>query len=212
MKKLLLALTLVLSLLTAKAGGFGLSLGPKFGYQTAKLSLNKVDIKDGFKNHWTAGLFVRVHFGGFVIQPELMYFKSDKVFNIAGVDASQSQFVPTITLNQQNLSLPINLGYMFDWELLKLRLTAAPVMYFVVGQNQTSSDGSIIAPIETQKLTWGAALNAGIDIWHFTLDVSYTFGLTNVFKNDNFNIGDYNVQLDSRQNMFMVTLGFRLLD
>lgn len=212
MKKILLALTLVLSLLTAKAEGFGLSLGPKFGYQAAKLSLKKSDIKDGFENHWTAGLFVRVHFGGFLLQPELMYFRSDKVFNIEGVDASQLQFEPKITLNQQNLSLPINIGYMFDWDLFKLRLTAAPVMYFVVGQKQTSNDGSVLDPIETQKLTWGAALNAGIDIWRFTLDVSYTFGLTNIFKNGNFNIGNYNVQLDSKQNMFMVTLGFRILD
>jgi len=214
MKKLLLVLALVLCLNAAKAEGFGIGLGPKFGYQTAKLTLDKASIEDGFSNHWTAGLFVRIHIGGFLLQPELMYFKSEKVFSVSGVDIPSLQFDPKFTLEQQNLSLPINIGYMFDWGLIKLRLNVAPVMYFVVGQNKEVANGNIINAnaIETQKLTWGAAVGGGIDIWRLTLDINYSFGLTNIFKKDSFNVLNYNVQLDTRQNVFMVTLGFRFLD
>ena len=217
MKKLLLSLALVLCFTTAKAGGFGISLGPKIGYQAATLSFKKVDMQYNFKNSWTAGVFVRANFGAFVIQPELMYFKSEKVFNLEGV--SLTNFDPKITLNQQNLSLPIYLGYMLDGSLLKARFCAGPVAYFLVGQKQSDNNGKAfnINEIETRKVTWGAAINAGIDVWRLTLDISYSLGLSNLFGQDNVNwsFGSSNgtIHLDNtRQNMFMVTLGFRLLD
>lgn len=201
----------------ARAGGFGISLGPKIGYQTAILSLKKIDMEYSFKNSWTAGVFVRAHFGAFVIQPELMYFKSEKVFNLEGV--SLTNFDPKITLNQQNLSLPIYLGYMLDGSLLKARFYAGPVAYFLVGQKQSDNNGEIfnMKKIEAEKVTWGAAINAGIDVWRLTLDISYSFGLSNLFGKDNVNwsFGDYKdtIHLDNtKQHMFMVTLGFRLLD
>mgnify|MGYP003309762446 CR=1 FL=1 len=217
MKKLLLSLALVLCFTAARAGGFGISLGPKIGYQTATLSLKKIDMEYSFKNSWTAGVFVRAHFGAFVIQPELMYFKSEKVFNLEGV--SLTNFDPKITLNQQNLSLPIYLGYMLDGSLLKARFYAGPVAYFLVGQKQSDNNDGIlnVKDIEAKKITWGAAINAGIDVWRLTLDISYSLGLSNLFGQDdvNWSFGNSNgtIHLDNtKQNMFMVTLGFRLLD
>ncbi|MCQ2319020.1 MAG: PorT family protein [Bacteroidales bacterium] len=217
MKKLLLSLALVLCFTAARAGGFGISLGPKIGYQTATLSLKKIDMEYSFKNSWTAGVFVRAHFGAFVIQPELMYFKSEKVFNLEGV--SLTNFDPKITLNQQNLSLPIYLGYMLDGSLLKARFYAGPVAYFLVGQKQSDNNDGIlnVKDIEAKKITWGAAINVGIDVWRLTLDISYSLGLSNLFGQDdvNWSFGNSNgtIHLDNtKQNMFMVTLGFRLLD
>lgn len=217
MKKLLLSLALVLCFTAARAGGFGISLGPKIGYQTATLSLKKIDMEYSFKNSWTAGVFVRAHFGAFVIQPELMYFKSEKVFNLEGV--SLTNFNPKITLNQQNLSLPIYLGYMLDGSLLKARFYAGPVAYFLVGQKQSDNNDGIlnVKDIEAKKITWGAAINVGIDVWRLTLDISYSLGLSNLFGQDdvNWSFGNSNgtIHLDNtKQNMFMVTLGFRLLD
>lgn len=217
MKKLLLSLALVLCFTAARAGGFGISLGPKIGYQTATLSLKKIDMENSFKNSWTAGVFVRANIGAFVIQPELMYFKSEKVFNLEGV--SITNFDPKVTLSQQNLSLPIYLGYMLDGNLLKARFYAGPVAYFLVGQKQSDNNGEIfdMKKIEAEKVTWGAAINAGIDVWRLTLDISYSFGLSNLFGQDdvNWSFGNYKdiIHLDkTKQNMFMVTLGFRLLD
>ena len=217
MKKLLLSLALVLCFTAARAGGFGISLGPKIGYQPATLSLKKIDMENSFKNSWTAGVFVRANIGAFVIQPELMYFKSEKVFNLEG--ASITNFNPKVTLSQQNLSLPIYLGYMFDGNLLKARLYAGPVAYFLVGQKQSDNSEGVFNTneIETEKVTWGAAINAGIDVWRLTLDISYSFGLSNLFGQDDvawrFGNNSGTIHLDkTKQNMFMVTLGFRLLD
>lgn len=217
MKKLLLALALVLCFNAAKADGFGIGFGPKFGYQTTTLSLKSADIKNSIENNWTAGVFVRMHIGSFIIHPELMYFKSEKVLNFEGFDLSGEN--PKITLNQQNLSLPVYLGYLLDGGLFKARFCVGPVAYFLVGQKQSDNAKDIVdvKDIETNKVTWGAALNIGVDVWRVTLDVSYSFGLSNLFGTDHvdWSVGSTSgsVNLDStKQNMFMVTLGFRFLD
>ena len=129
MKKLLLILAVVLFANVARAEGFGLHIGGKLGYQTAKLSIEKADIKSGFSEHFTAGIFGRVTVKNFIIQPELMWFKSSQIFKIE----NEGIFNPTLTMSQQNLALPIFLGYQFlDLKLVKLRANVGPVMYFVV--------------------------------------------------------------------------------
>ena len=45
MKKLLLVLAVVLFANVARAEGFGFCIGPKIGYQTTKLSLEKAEIR-----------------------------------------------------------------------------------------------------------------------------------------------------------------------
>lgn len=216
MKKLLLTLALIMCLTTVKAQGFGISLGPKVGYQTATLSLETADIQNSFANNWTAGIFVRMNIGKFIIHPELMYFKSEKVFNLEGT--SLLNFNPRLTLNQQNLSLPIYLGYLLDGGLIKARFCAGPVMYFVVDQKQELSDDTFFSVdnIEPNNLTWGAALNIGFDVWRFTLDISYSLGLSYLFDDDEIDwhigLAEGEINIDNtKQNMFMVTLGFKLL-
>ena len=84
MKKsfLLLAALLIMGSAAFAGGGFGLSFGPKIGYQTATLSYNKADIKSGFDNHFTAGIFARVGLGSFYVQPEVLYFKTSSMFDV----------------------------------------------------------------------------------------------------------------------------------
>ena len=60
MKKLLLVLAIVLFANVVRAEGFGFCLGPKVGYQTTKLSLEKAEIKKGFSDHLTIGVFGRI--------------------------------------------------------------------------------------------------------------------------------------------------------
>jgi len=227
MKKLLLVLTIVLFANVARAEGFGFCIGPKIGYQTATLSLKKAEIKSGFSEHFTAGVFGRITIKDFIIQPELLWFKSGKVFNFdldpsisfeGGVDVDMN---PSVTLTQQNLALPILLGYQLDGKLVKVRGNVGPVMYFVLSQKQeTDSDGNKqsvnMDNLNTKKMTWGAALNVGVDVWKLTLDISYSFGLSNLFGSDNVNWSFGNaggtINLDkTKQNMFTVTLGLKLL-
>ena len=208
MKKLLLVLAVVLFANVANAEGFGFHLGAKLGYQTANLSLQKADIENGFSNHFTAGIFGRVTIKNVLIQPELMWFKSGQVFNLE----NDGIINPTLTMTQQNLALPIFVGYQFlDLKLVKLRANVGPVMYFVIDQTNKCSYDDQAIDIDANGMTWGGALNVGIDVLMFTLDINYSFGLTNLIDKSDVKIGGYDFPIDNtKQSIFTVTLGVKL--
>ena len=227
MKKLLLVLAVILFANTANADGFGFCLGPKVGYQATKLSLDKAEINKGFSNHLTVGVFGRINLGNFIIQPELLWFKSGQVFKF-DVDPSVSvnqgisiDMNQTVTMSQQNMAFPIFLGYQIDGGLVKVRANVGPVMYFVLSQKQTVDDNGntqsvSIDNLDAKNMSWGAALDFGIDVWFLTLDVSYSFGLSEYFKSDsiNWSIGGESgtfVLDKTKQNVFTVTLGVKFL-
>ena len=208
MKKLLLVLAVVLFANVARAEGWGFHFGPKIGYQTAQLSLAKADIKTGFSEHFTAGLFGRVVIKNVIIQPELLWFKSGQVFDLH----NEGIINPTVEMSQQNLAVPIFLGYQFcDWKFVKMRANVGPVMYFVVDQTSKCDSNNQSLDVEANNVTWGGAVNVGVDVLMFTLDINYSFGLTNLIDKDKVRIGqtDYVID-DTKQSIFTVTLGFKL--
>lgn len=208
MKKLLLILAIVLFANVARAEGFGLHIGGKIGYQTATLSYEKADIQKGFSDHLTAGLFGRVVVKNFIIQPELLWFKSGQVFKLE----NEGILNPTLTMSQQNMALPIFLGYQFiDLKIFKLRANAGPVMYFVVDQTKKCDYENESLDVEANGMTWGGAVNVGIDILMFTLDINYSFGLSNIVNASNVTIAGENFKIDdTKQSIFTVTLGVKL--
>lgn len=222
MKKVFL-LFAALFIATMANAQFDIAVGPKVGYQATKLSLNKERIKSDFKGNMTFGVFGRVTIKKFIVQPELLYFKSGKIFKLdaIGEDFGWNNLVPnpTITINQSNLALPIYLGYQFvDLDLIKMRANVGPVFYFAMGKTEYQTNMMCDAePLTTQEspteaMTLGGALNLGVDVWRFTLDVNYSIGLTDVFD-DEIGLGGYEFEVDdnTKQNIFTVTLGFKLL-
>ena len=85
MKKVLL-LFAALFMATIANAQFDICVGPKVGYQATKLSLDKQSIKSSFKGNMTFGVFGRVTIKKFIVQPELLYFKSGKVFEVSVID------------------------------------------------------------------------------------------------------------------------------
>lgn len=220
MKKVFLLFAALFMATIANAQISPITFGPKVGYQTTKLSLDENVIKSDFKGNMTFGVFARLTIKNIVIQPELLYFKSGKVFevNALGNDWGLNNLIPnpTFTINQSNLALPIMIGYQFiDIPIIKMRANVGPVFYFAVGKAEYSMNGEDIPlPVEsvTENMTMGAALNLGLDIWKLTLDINYSLGLTDVFD-DELEIAGHKVDLgdDTKQNIFTVTLGFKIL-
>ena len=62
-------------------------------------------------------------------------------------------------------------------------------------------------------MTMGAALNLGVDVWRFTLDINYSLGLTDAFDDELVipGVGEFELDDNTKQNIFTVTLGFKLL-
>lgn len=222
MKKVLL-LFAALFVATIANAQFDICVGPKVGYQATKLSLDKQSIKSSFKGNMTFGVFGRVTIKKFIVQPELLYFKSGKVFEVSVLDDNfgidNPALDPTFTINQANLALPIFLGYQFlDLDLIKMRANVGPVFYFAVGKteyssNWTGDDNHKMQESPNENMTMGAALNLGVDVWRFTLDINYSLGLTDAFDDEIEipGIGEFEVDDNTKQNIFTVTLGFKLL-
>ena len=239
MKKtfLLIAALLMMGSAAFAGGGFDLAIGPKVGYQTTKLSYDKADIKAGFANHFTAGLFGRVTVGRIYVQPEVLYFKTSNVFDghVTGVESDNLFNLPTganvnLTLNQMNLQVPIMIGVnIIDLDIITLRAQAGPTANFVL-KSQTLYDktytiGDQQAEIEnattdenfdTKSIAWGIQAGLGVDVLkRITLDFNYGFGLSSVFETLNeTTLGetfDFSNIDSTKQNMFMVTVGIKLL-
>ena len=215
-----------------------LDLGVKIGYQTPKLSYQKADIKSGFQNHLTFGLFGRAEFGMLYVQPEILYFKTNNIFSLDVANTSQSwlpEETVTFTLNEANLQVPILVGVKFlDLGVATLRAQAGPTANFTLAsttlfdkefklinddnpedpQTITLEDDSNI--IDTKSIAWGMQLGVGADILgKITLDINYNFGLSKVFGGlNNTNLGNYfdfsNID-NTKQSLFMVTVGYKFL-
>ena len=239
MKKsfLLIAALLMIGSAAFAGGGFDLAIGPKVGYQTTKLSYNKANIKSDFSNHFTAGLFGRVTIGRVYVQPEVLYFKTSNVFegHVTGVESNNLFNLPTganvnVTLNQMNLQVPILFGVnIIDLDLVTLRAQAGPTANFVLqsktlydhtytinGQQAEIENTTTDQQFNPKSIAWGLQAGLGVDVLkRFTLDVNYNFGMSKVFENLNeTTLGetfDFSNIDNTKQNMFMVTLGIKFL-
>jgi hypothetical protein len=221
MKKAFLLFAALFIATIANAQISPITFGPKVGYQTTKLSTNRDVIKSDFKGNMAFGVFARLTIKNVILQPELLYYKSGKVFEVKplGNDWGLDNLIPnpTFTINQSNFALPIMMGYQFiDIPLIKMRATVGPVLYFAVGETEYSVNGENLPYLNesvAEDMTMGAAFNLGVDLWKLTLDVNYSFGLTEAFDDEievpglpEIEIGD-----NTKQNIFTVTLGFKIL-
>lgn len=241
MKKtfLLIAALLMLGSAAFAGGGIDLAIGPKIGYQTAKLSYNKANIKSDFSNHFTAGVFGRVTVGRVYVQPEVLYFKTTNVFDasVVGVESDNLFNLPTgahlnLTLNQMNLQVPIMIGVnIIDLDIVTLRAQVGPTANFTLksqtlydetyslegqqfelDQNNATTDKNF----DTKSISWGVQAGLGVDILkRITLDINYNFGLSKMFdKLNDTQLGetfDFSNIDNTKQNLFMVTVGFKFL-
>ena len=211
-----------------------LDLGIKVGYQTPKLSYKQADIKSGFQNHLTFGLFGRVELGMLYVQPEVLYFKTQNIFSLEATNISEGLLPEenvTFTLNEANLQVPILVGVKFlDLGVATLRAQVGPTANFTLASTTlfdktfslTGNDGETVnideneQAFDTKAIAWGMQAGIGADILgKITLDINYNFGLSKVFGNlNNTSLNNYfdftNID-NTKQSLFMVTVGYKFL-
>ena len=239
MKKtfLLIAAMLMMSSAAFAGGPIDFSIGPKVGFQTSRLSYQKNDIKAGFANHFTVGIFGRVEIGGFYVQPEALWFKTSNAFelntnvhqdvligNITVPDGAKVEF----TLKAMNIQVPVLFGYKFDIidNLIAIRAQVGPTLNFTFPQKTLvskaigNSEATEIdnESFDTTSIAFGMQGGIGVDVLkRLTLDINYNFGISKLFGASLINNTEWGQYIDTNNisnvhtNMFMVTIGYKFL-
>lgn len=199
--------TLLLVMVMAASFTFGqISLGPKIGFNTSKLTTDASEISSDLKNSFNFGVFLRLG-KKIYVQPEVNWLTRGGVFK----SPSSSSISPIEQeIDLKTIEIPVLLG----WRIINLgvgnvRIFAGPSASIVTDKTVNTSEGSNLTdPIEDsdfEDMIWGFNLGAGADVLMFTLDVRYQMGLNEVIKKvEGFDI-------NSKNNIFAVTLGWKII-
>ena len=85
---------------------------------------------------------------------------------------------------------------------------AGPVVNFIIG-TKIEADELIQDPLQDsdfKNAAWGMDVGAGVDVFFLTLDLRYEFGLNNIYI-----VPDGGQDQSMKSNLFIVSLGFKLL-
>ncbi|MDA3942131.1 MAG: porin family protein [Bacteroidetes bacterium] len=204
MKKIIFA---ALFMMIASALSAQISLGPKIGYTTNKLSTDKSDITTDLKNSFIYGAFLRLG-DKFYIQPEINFYTSGGVFKSPTFDDG-SPIEDEVEL--KTLQIPLYFGLtLADLKLAKIRAQAGPTANIYTDKKiNPLKSGTVIKEADINDIQWGFQFGAGVDVLMFTLDVQYYLGLNNVISD--IEVGGEKVTFDSKSKGFMVTLGWKII-
>ncbi|HPE42502.1 MAG TPA: porin family protein [Bacteroidales bacterium] len=207
MKKIFFAFTFVLM---ASALSAQISLGPKIGYTTSKLSVDKSDIKSDLKSSFIYGAFVRLG-DKWYVQPEINFYTSGGVFETSST-TSPNPVNEEVEL--KTIQIPLYIGFtLADLKLAKIRAQAGPTANIISDKKINPLKGSTYTSIketDINDIQWGFQFGAGVDVLMFTLDVQYYLGLNNVISDITLENGE-TVKFDSKSQGFMVTLGWKII-
>jgi len=208
MKKIIFSALFVLmaSALTAQ-----ISLGPKIGYTTSKLSIEKSDVTSDLKNSFIYGAFLRIG-DKWYLQPEINFYTSGGVFKSPGLDKNDAGFIND-EVELKTIQIPLYIGLtLADLKLVKIRAQAGPTANIYTDKKVNPLSGETykrISDTDINDIQWGFQFGAGVDVLMFTLDVQYYLGLNNVISD--IEVGGQPVTFDSKSKGFMVTLGWKII-
>ena len=201
MKKIfLIAGLLLMGSVVAMAQLPSFTLGLKGGVNYSQLN-SESDVTD--KNSilgYQFGVWTRIGGAGFYLQPEAYLGskggKSPIVFQTGGNEVEANGEVKFTTLD-----VPVLIGTKIGTNKLNLRFMAGPVVSFIVDKN-TNVDEAFESLQDYNDQALGLQAGTGVDLGNLSVDLRYEAGLSNISKSSKY---------DQKQNLFHLSLGFKLL-
>ena len=213
MKRLLLIICIMFSITLNAQSDF--YFGPKIGYKSNDITVPTFE-HFSEEGNLTFGVFGRVLFNNNInIQSELMYNHS----TITRMACAQPCTI--IKVRNHSFALPVYFGYQFiNRDNFNMRANLGPIVHFnfdkcveLMGREpdyDSNVDRSIMRQYDYNFANLGAAFNIGADIYRFTVDISYSLGLTNVFYSRAILMSrGANSQGHRGLNTFTFTVGYR---
>ncbi len=184
------------------------SFGPKVGYSSAKLSLDRSDINSELKNNFQFGVFFRIG-TKIYIQPEINWVKQGSIFKTPEESVFDA-FEQEVKLS--TIQVPFMIGAkVIDLKMFNLRVFGGPTASYII---KATIDNNLVEGIEPiseadlEDLIWSFQVGAGFDILNLTFDIRYNFGINDVLKTVQIDGGP--VEFGSKKSGFNVTVGFKL--
>jgi hypothetical protein len=187
----------------------GITFGIKAGYNANKLSANIDSISSQFKSGMQVGVFLRAG-KRFFVQPELYYTVqgAQYVFNDPSHTGAWDQKVTV-----GSIDVPVLLGFnIVNGKTIKFRVDAGPVVSFVTNKTVKDMNPDWLGPLtksNINSLNWYIQAGFGLDFWLLTLDLRYQGGLNEMIRN--VQQGSQNWNFSSKNNIFQISLGFKIL-
>ena len=204
MKKILVTLVIAIisNCLIAQSP---ITFGPKVGLNISKLPAhisNVTNLNSSNLYGVNAGLFLRFSFSKFYIQPEAYFsMKGGEI----GYDSISDHGIKKVKLN--TLDIPIIIGLKaFDAKVFNLRVMGGPVLsipvYKSVSETFNNNPSHTINQDSFKSSLWGIQAGLGIDLFMFTFDFRYEWGLSKIYDQNN---------MSFKNNMFCLSLGWKIL-
>jgi hypothetical protein len=167
---------------------FILFAGPLFAqtYINPKIGISFMNLSDpppGYDYKGDVGFQMGADFrfgNAFQLIPGLYYNQVATAVKVTGVDTLDIED----NIIRNTLKARVLIGYNFiNEDKFKLRVKAGPAFDYLL--NSKTADNKIDFDEENFKDgTWSLEAGAGLDLWFLTLDVGYSYGLSNAYKDD----------------------------
>lgn len=186
-----LSILLIFTLFTFQSVFSQLSIRPQAGINSTHLSAdpdgNRFDSRTGYQ------------FGGDLQIGNKVYFQPGLMF-----ETLQGEFEEIGEIRIHRLRVPVMLGVRFipleDERSVNFRLYTGPNVSLVVNK-EFENEILVLREDDVKDAVWGWNVGAGIDVAFVFVDVGYSFGLSEVFEN-----ADYN----ARNNLFYANGGLNI--
>jgi len=191
MKKYLLITALLITVCISAQAQFSLGIKGGVNYST----VNADNLNTSGVAGYEIGAFARLG-GGLYLQPELYLSSSGGKFN-----SGDNSFSGNVHFT--NLNVPLLVGLKFGPKNLNFRIMGGPIYTSVLSQSENFTQNANIAYNDFGKYknsTIGYQAGAGVDIGSITADLRYEGNLT-----------DINSNFGQRQNLWALSVGFKIL-
>lgn len=187
----------------------GITFGIKAGYNANKLSVNIDTVSSQFKSGMQLGVFMRAG-KRFFIQPELYYTLQGAQYALNDPTNTHS-WSQKVTIG--SIDIPALLGFnIINGKQFSFRVNLGPAASFVTNKTVKDLNPDWLGPItksDISSVNWYIQAGLGADLWMFTLDLRYQGGLNEIIKD--VQDGTTNWTFGSKNNVFLVSLGFKIL-
>lgn len=185
-----LTIVLLVVFLFSGVANAQLRFGIKGGANVSSLSTTSSGIIDQVKtaSSYQAGVLMQLKFGGFAIQPELLYsMKGGDLRNAISSPklAELTQNAMNLNYETQNIDIPLNFQLGVGVGPARVYAQAGPYVSFLLGSalnGDVKLYDSVNDTFEFNKYDWGIGLGAGAELLGFQLSVKYDFGMKSVGK------------------------------